>query len=161
MLGFLILPSLVDRALQAVKWLFRIDSWLLEITSSEEQGGERRLKHFLRCKACEWDTAGGGGEGELVEKKSLAGVLTAISAITLVAKYAWASERSENLTSLMAGTLKVERDLQGIADKMRWDGRLDGGPMGNLFVIRRKLDGFSHTYVGHQLVRDATAEEGR
>ncbi|GMI34749.1 hypothetical protein TrRE_jg247, partial [Triparma retinervis] len=145
---------------EAAQWLFMIDSWLLEITSSEEQGGERRLKHFLRCKACEWDTAGGGGEGELVEKKSLAGVLTAISAITLVAKYAWASERSENLTSLMAGTLKVERDLQGIADKMRWDGRLDGGPMGNLFVIRRKLDGFSHTYVGHQLVRDATAEEG-
>ena len=159
MLVFLIPP--VARALQAVHWLFRIDAWLLEITSSEEQGGERRLKHFLRCKACEWDSSGGGGEGEFVEKKKLQGVLTAISAITLIAKCAWASEHTENLTSVMAGTLKVERYLQGVADMIRWDGRLDGGPMGNYFVIRRKLDAFSHLYVGNQLVRDATAAEGR
>ena len=97
----------------------------------------------------------------MVEKKKLQGVLTAISAITLIAKFAWASEHTENLTSVMAGTLKVERDLQGVADMMRWDGRLDGGPMGNYFVIRRKLDAFSHLYVGSQLVRDATAAEGR
>jgi hypothetical protein len=141
--------------------LFRIDSWLLELTSSEEQGGEGRLKHFLRCKACDWVSSGAGGEGELVEKKKLDVVLTAISAITLIAKYAWASEHSENLKLFKAGTLKVERDLQGVADMMRWEARLDGGPMGNYFVIRRKLDAFSHLYVGNKLVRDATAAEGR
>ena len=155
---FLILPSLADCALQAVGWLFLIDSWLLELTSSEEKGGERRLKHFLQCKACEWVSARGGGEGELVEKTNLASILTAISAIALFAKFAWASEHYEKLNSLMAGTLDLERDLQGHADQMRWGGKMDAGPMGNLFAIRRKLDQFSHLVVGHKLFRDKTAD---
>ena len=97
----------------------------------------------------------------MVEKTNLASILTAISAITLFAKFAWASEHCENLTSLMAGTLVLERDLQGHADQMRWDGKMDGGPMGNLFAIRKKLDQFRHLVVGQKVVIDKTAEEGR
>lgn len=161
-LGILILPPLAaQRALQALMMLFLIDSWLLELTSSEEKGGERRLKHFLRCNACVWDTAGGGGEGELVEKRDIAGTLTAISAITLFAKFAWASERQENLTAIMAGTLVKEIDLQAHEDKLRWEGKMDEGPVGILFAIRKKLDMFGYLYVGNKLVRDYSEGVGR
>ena len=94
-------------------------------------------------------------------KNGLPSTLTAISAVSLFAKFAWASEYQEATTAYIARTLVMETHLKGDAEKLRWEGRMDSGPMGGLFALRRKLDQFGNTYVGHKLVRDGTAEEGR